>query len=49
MLDTKRAEALSKSGALGIGAVVEQQLRASVIGSTNVVPAPAQPLKEREQ
>ena len=31
MLDEKRAEALSKSGSLGIGKILEQQLRASVI------------------
>jgi flagellar protein FlgJ len=31
MLDEKRAEALSTSGALGIGKIVEQQLRASVL------------------
>ena len=37
MLDEKRAEALSTSGSLGIGKILEQQLRASVIaepGST---------------
>ena len=32
MLDEKRSEALAKSGALGIGKIVEQQLRASVLG-----------------
>jgi Rod binding domain-containing protein len=32
MLDTKRAEELSKTGSLGIGTIVEQQLRASVLG-----------------
>jgi flagellar protein FlgJ len=31
MLDEKRAEALSQSGSLGIGKILEQQLRASVI------------------
>ncbi len=31
MLDEKRAEALSTSGSLGIGKILEQQLRASVI------------------
>jgi len=31
MLDEKRAEALSASGSLGIGKIVEQQLRASVL------------------
>jgi flagellar protein FlgJ len=32
MLDTKRADELSKSGALGIGKILEQQLRSSVLG-----------------
>jgi len=32
MLDEKRAEELSKSGSLGIGKILEQQLRAAVIG-----------------
>ena len=40
MLDTKRAEELSKSGSLGIGRIVEQQLRASVLGEAGG-PAPA--------
>jgi flagellar protein FlgJ len=31
MLDEKRAEELSKSGSLGIGAILERQLRASVL------------------
>jgi len=31
MLDEKRAEALSKSGSLGIGKILEQQLRSSVL------------------
>ena len=31
MLDEKRAEELSKSGSLGIGKMLEQQLRASVV------------------
>ena len=48
MLDTKRAEELAKSGSLGIGKILEQQLRAAVVG-TPPVPAPAAPLKEREQ
>ena len=34
MLDTKRAEELSKSGALGIGKILEDQLRSSVLGDT---------------
>jgi Rod binding domain-containing protein len=45
MLDEKRAEELSKSGALGIGKIVEQQLRAAVLGSS----APAPAAKERGQ
>lgn len=32
MLDEKRAESLASTGALGIGKVLEQQLRAAVIG-----------------
>ena len=32
MLDEKRSDALAKSGSLGIAKIVEQQLRASVIG-----------------
>lgn len=32
MLDTKRAEELAKSGALGIGKILEQQLRGAVLG-----------------
>ncbi len=31
MLDEKRAEELAKTGALGIGKILEQQLRASVL------------------
>ncbi len=31
MLDEKRAEALSQSGSLGIGKILEQQLRSSVL------------------
>ena len=46
MLDTKRAEELSKTGSLGIGKILEQQLRASVLGETGV-PAPVPPT-ERE-
>jgi Rod binding domain-containing protein len=51
MLDTKRAEELSKSGSLGIGAILEQQLRAAVVGPTNVEPSapPAPPVKETKQ
>ena len=32
MLDTKRAEELAKSGALGIGRILEQQMRTAVVG-----------------
>ena len=32
MLDEKRAESLASTGALGIGKVLEQQLRAAVLG-----------------
>ena len=32
MLDEKRADELSKTGALGIGKVLEQQLRSAVLG-----------------
>jgi Rod binding domain-containing protein len=34
MLDEKRSEALAKTGSLGIGKIVEQQLRASVLGGS---------------
>ena len=40
MLDTKRAEALSQSGSLGIGKILEQQLRSSVLGGESAA-APA--------
>ncbi len=33
MLDEKRAESLASTGALGIGRVLEDQLRASVLGT----------------
>ena len=53
MLDEKRAEELSKTGSLGIGKIVEQQLRAAVLGSTSAVAAPAAapavPPKERAE
>jgi len=43
MLDTKRADELSKSGALGIGKILEQQLRAAVVGDTGAAaPTPPQ-------
>jgi peptidoglycan hydrolase FlgJ len=38
MLDTKRAEELSKSGALGIGKILEEQLRGSVVGDASAAP-----------
>lgn len=38
MLDTKRAEELSKSGALGIGKILEEQLRGSVLGDASAAP-----------
>src|ERR1700681_3788429 len=42
MLDTKRADELSKTGSLGIGKILEQQLRASVLGEARgPAPAPA--------
>jgi peptidoglycan hydrolase FlgJ len=38
MLDTKRAEELSKSGSLGIGKILEDQLRSAVLGDTGSAP-----------
>jgi Rod binding domain-containing protein len=32
MLDEKRAESLAKSDSLGIGSIVEKQLRSAVLG-----------------
>lgn len=46
MLDTKRAEELSKTGSLGIGKILEEQLRAAVLGGTGAPPPSA---REREQ
>jgi Rod binding domain-containing protein len=44
MLDDKRADAMAQTGQLGIAKMIENQLRASVIGSTgNTPPAPAAP------
>ena len=40
MLDEKRSEALAQSGSIGIGKILEQQLRSAVIGSA-APPAPA--------
>ena len=39
MLDEKRADAIATTGSFGIAKIVEQQLRASVVGSAT----PAQP------
>lgn len=39
MLDTKRADELAKSGSLGIGAVLERQLRSAVVGEAPAAPA----------
>jgi Rod binding domain-containing protein len=38
MLDEKRADAIAQSGQFGIAKIVEQQLRAQVIGSPGVDP-----------
>ena len=38
MLDEKRADAVAQTGSFGIAKIVEQQLRAQVIGSPNVDP-----------
>jgi peptidoglycan hydrolase FlgJ len=48
MLDEKRAEELSKSGSLGIGAILERQLRASVVAEPAPGPA-ARPPEGHEQ
>ena len=39
MLDEKRAEELSKSGSLGIGKILEDQMRAAVLGTSPSSPA----------
>jgi Rod binding domain-containing protein len=41
MLDEKRADAMAQTGQLGIAKMIENQLRASVIGSTRSAPATA--------
>ncbi len=46
MLDEKRAEELSKTGSLGIGKLLEEQLRASVLGTPSNVAVP--PTEERK-
>jgi Rod binding domain-containing protein len=48
MLDSKRAEDLSKTGSLGIGKILEQQMRAAVLGTPPAAPSTDVP-KEREQ
>jgi Rod binding domain-containing protein len=48
MLDTKRADELSKSGALGIGKILEQQLRSAVLGGDSAA-APPSVSKERQE
>ena len=45
MLDTKRADELSKTGSLGIGAILERQLRSSVLGDGGQLRAPSQDAK----
>ena len=49
MLDTKRAEALSQSGALGIGKILEQQLRGAVLGTEATSVAAPLPDEKRQQ
>lgn len=44
MLDEKRAEELAQSGSIGIGKILEQQLRSAVIGSV----APQAPAPEKK-
>jgi Rod binding domain-containing protein len=39
MLDEKRSEQLAQSGSLGIAKVIEQQLRAAVLGANPAAPA----------
>jgi len=39
MLDEKRSDELAKTGALGIGAMLEKEMRAAVLGSTQTAPA----------
>lgn len=39
MLDQKRSEELAKTGSFGIARVLEEQLRASVLGSQGAAPA----------
>jgi Rod binding domain-containing protein len=46
MLDTKRAEELSKSGSLGIGKILEDQLRNAVLGDAGSAPRSAEEPKQ---
>ncbi|HTD32715.1 MAG TPA: rod-binding protein [Candidatus Elarobacter sp.] len=46
MLDTKRAEELSKSGSLGIGKILEDQLRSAVLGDAGSAPRSAEEPKQ---
>jgi flagellar protein FlgJ len=46
MLDTKRAEELSKSGSLGIGKILEDQLRAAVLGDPGSAPGSTEEPKQ---
>ena len=43
MLDEKRADELAKSGSLGIGKILEQQLRSAVLGDAGGPPARMRP------
>jgi Rod binding domain-containing protein len=43
MLDEKRADAVAQTGAFGIAKVIENQLRASVIGTAPATTAPGVP------
>jgi peptidoglycan hydrolase FlgJ len=48
MLDEKRAEELSKSGSLGIGAILERQLRSSVLAEPATGPTARLPEGRRQ-
>ncbi|HEY4439337.1 MAG TPA: rod-binding protein [Candidatus Elarobacter sp.] len=48
MLDEKRSEELAKTGSLGIGAILEQQLRAAVL-ATPPATLPNAPAKDGSQ
>jgi len=55
MLDEKRSDDLAKTGSLGLGKMIEQQLRAAVLGtspnaaSNAIVPPQAAPPKEERK